>query len=345
MYFENLPNELFYEIFGYFNGFELYKTFSNLNTRFQNLIATSFLNFKLGGSSSYSQLDLQRIVEPNRHRTTSLCLKRIWNDSSAFTTFTIDSSFSRLESLAIYGIKSYDILPRLSGLISLPYLFSLILDIENHDTGPKDFSHIYRFIFSLATLKYNKVFSMVNTPDISLTIATNIQFSAMKYLNIEHSCKINDLITMLSYTPRLCRLGCREVIESIENINEVVVLLPDLTDISFRNFRLRFDVLEIFIKKIRSQLQQLRITTCWGEAYLDANRWERLFQEYIPQLRKFHFDHQIAVQHRSTTSPYYRGINQFLSSFWVEQGWSFQLKIYIHRDCSSEVTYSIRSDK
>ncbi|CAF3483928.1 unnamed protein product, partial [Adineta steineri] len=41
--FENLSNELIIEIFEYFNGYEICKSFSNLNSHFQQLINSSFV--------------------------------------------------------------------------------------------------------------------------------------------------------------------------------------------------------------------------------------------------------------------------------------------------------------
>jgi hypothetical protein len=350
MTIENLPNELFYEIFSYINSFDLYKIFSNLNMRFQHLLATSFLKFKIDLSSSYSKSDLhylyKHIIEPNKQQIISLYLKHIWNDATIFTIFNMSSSFSHLESLAVYGIRSSDILSHLSGLTSLPRLYSFTLDIENNDTDSEDFTNIYQFIFSLTTLKYNKILSKTNIPFISLTIATNIQFTTIEYLNIQHSCKLNDLITILSYTPRLGHLTCREVIGSIENIDGMSLSLCNLTHLVIRKFRLQFDIFEVFINKICSQLQKLCITTCQDEAYLDADRWERLIREHIPHLYQFYFDHQIFVyRRRFAMPPYYKGINRFISPFWIERGWIFRLKIDIGYDSSAVITYSIHSYK
>ena len=44
---ENLSNEIFYEIFDYFDGCDIYQAFSNLNYRFQQLIHSPSLLFKI----------------------------------------------------------------------------------------------------------------------------------------------------------------------------------------------------------------------------------------------------------------------------------------------------------
>ncbi|CAF3711886.1 unnamed protein product [Rotaria sordida] len=82
--FENLSNELFYEIFDYLEGCDLFKAFSNLNNRFQALLTSSSLRLKI---------DLRYREETILH----LGHDHPYNSYPAL--FKIDSSFSRLESL------------------------------------------------------------------------------------------------------------------------------------------------------------------------------------------------------------------------------------------------------
>ncbi|CAF3855641.1 unnamed protein product, partial [Rotaria sp. Silwood1] len=44
--FENLSNELLCEMFDYLDGFQLFQTFSNLNSRFEQLIHSSCVSIK-----------------------------------------------------------------------------------------------------------------------------------------------------------------------------------------------------------------------------------------------------------------------------------------------------------
>ncbi|CAF1050879.1 unnamed protein product [Rotaria sp. Silwood1] len=76
-YFENLSNELFYEIFEYLNGCELYKAFSNLNIHFHTLLQSPSLQFKIE-FRYYSKAILQYysayIVAQNKIRIISFTL-------------------------------------------------------------------------------------------------------------------------------------------------------------------------------------------------------------------------------------------------------------------------------
>ncbi|CAF0779182.1 unnamed protein product [Rotaria sordida] len=74
-YFENLSNELFYEIFDYLDGYEIYKAFSNLNTRFEVLLTSSSLRLKIDlryQKETILQYCSTYVVVPNKHRIISL---------------------------------------------------------------------------------------------------------------------------------------------------------------------------------------------------------------------------------------------------------------------------------
>jgi hypothetical protein len=44
---ENLSNEIFYEIFDYLDGYDIYTAFYNLNIRLKNLVMNSSLSMKI----------------------------------------------------------------------------------------------------------------------------------------------------------------------------------------------------------------------------------------------------------------------------------------------------------
>ncbi|CAF0737836.1 unnamed protein product [Rotaria sordida] len=69
--FENLSNELFYEVFDYLEGCDLFKAFSNLNSRFQAMVTSSSLRLKID-LRFHPEVILQYcstcVVVPNKHR-------------------------------------------------------------------------------------------------------------------------------------------------------------------------------------------------------------------------------------------------------------------------------------
>jgi hypothetical protein len=184
--------------------------------------------------------------------------------------------------------------------------------------------------------------SDIYQPIIPLPIATNNQFSAIEYFNIDHSCSLEDLISIFSFTPQLNRLICKELIRSNDNIKiEVPLILDNLTRIQIYECYLVFDKLETFIKMISSQLRVLHITTYWDATYLDADRWKRLISEHMPHLRELDFQHHEFIDDDFEVTKYHKLINRFRSSFWLMRQLVFELAVDVNDWTWSELIYSI----
>ncbi|CAF3553106.1 unnamed protein product [Rotaria sp. Silwood2] len=132
--FEDLSNELLCEIFHYLNGYELYKVFSNLNSRFEQLFHSSFFLFKTH-FYLFENDEIMNIFKQfmffNRHQIFSIRVNFIFYDSSISSSFLFDSSFDRLESIFFKNIKSDTIIPILINLSCLPNFFSLTIEASN----------------------------------------------------------------------------------------------------------------------------------------------------------------------------------------------------------------------
>ncbi|CAF4637511.1 unnamed protein product, partial [Rotaria sp. Silwood2] len=330
IYLENLSNELFYEIFDYLDSCDLYKAFSNLNIRFQNLIFRSSFPLKINfcaKSKSIIEEYCQHIIIPNIHRIISFNLRSELVIDQFFQYCTINSSFNRLESVILQELTDRQLLTMLFYLNSLPRLFSLTIDME--EDYYYNLGDTYRLIFSLSKLKYNKM-SLFGYEElfIEMPIILNERFSTIEYLIIDYSCTLNQLDYLLCHTPRLCHLRCERLVESDENVKKnQSTTLSHLTYISIGECQVEFDDFEMFFKEISFQLKVLYISISWNMSYLDANRWEQLIKKYMPQLKKFHFTYDQYIDDILNISSGHEFINQFTSSFWLEQKWFCQLKI------------------
>ncbi|CAF3151709.1 unnamed protein product, partial [Rotaria sp. Silwood2] len=339
---EDFSNELFYEIFDYFDAFELYETFSNLNIRFQYLLDSNIVRLKINFSSlilSDFGYRFINIIYSNRQRIVSLSLFDTSITNAFFSWIILDLSFHRLEYLFIFGLNSYKLLPFLLSLIILPRLFSLTIYI---DENIGDLSEAYRIIFSLPVLKYNKLSFEIDETYVPLSIVTHYDFSYLQYLILDHSCTLYVLTSMLSCTPQLYYLYCGFLHESNQCIqNDIKITLSNLISITIGRCYVQFDEFEIFIRKISSQLQILRITTSNDTAYLDGDRWEQLFTEYIPNLRKFEFKHHEFIEDNFEFTIHHALIHRFTSSFWIKRHWFIELIIDILDWSGIEIIYSI----
>ncbi|CAF1148202.1 unnamed protein product [Adineta steineri] len=334
--FENLSNELLYEIFEYLDAYDILKSFSNLNIRLQNLIISSsiLLRIKLDlKSTSLLEYRCQHVIIPNTHRIRSICLHDQILIEKFFDHCTIDSSFYRLESITLREIETETLLTILSYLNSLPRLFSLAICLEDDDDDDYyDLGNIYQFIFSLPSLKYNKLYAPGDKLQINIPHVINKKFSTIEHLVLNYRCTLNQLNSLLHYTPQLRHLFCNGVIGPDEDFkNDQWMKLSHLKSIRFDDVAASFDEFEVFIKEISSQLQVLNISEPENKTYLDGNRWERLIKEYMPQLKTFYFRFTQNIKNNMKTNLIDSSdgfINRFNSPFWFEQKWVCEIEVY-----------------
>jgi hypothetical protein len=194
-------------------------------------------------------------------------------------------------------------------------------------------------MFDLSKLKYNKFSLCGKKLSISLPMATNKQLTAIKYLIIQHSLIFSELSTIISYTPELYRLDFRHTYDSDATIGNILpITLSNLTYLSMDLSILNFDEFEMFIRKIYSKLKFLRLRISYEDiTYLNANRWEKIILQYLPQLEEFYFQYFESLDDEDEYPVYSEGLNQFSSSFWIKRQWIFDVEI-VRR----EIIYLIR---
>ncbi len=340
---ENLSNELFYEMFDYLDGYDIFQAFSNLNYRFYRLFNSSSLLFKI--SSFYSSSNdvntniYNQIMVFNRHQILSIDYLTLSNENRIISIVPIDFSFNHLEYLVLdLGQPKilYSLLPE---LINLPRLFSLTIDTYNYI---KDLGEIYQLLFRLPKLRFLKFSANEHRSplmSISLPIAATNQISPIEHLSIDHPFTFKELSTIISYTPQLHRLNL--INESIIKSNSQMIspmILSNLIYISIFMYDLKFDKFENLISQISSKLKVLYLVgSPYDPTYLDPERWEQLIIRYLPQLEKFHLKYYEYFQNDFTSRVHIDKLNEFFSSFWIERQWILGVEFE-----SSNIIYSIR---
>ena len=98
---ENLSNELFHEIFDYLDGIHIYEAFSNINYRFQQLLTSSPVLYKIELIYISSKARFMLIYQQIKHQIYSINFQIPVHINQLLTSFTIDFSFNRLKSLVI----------------------------------------------------------------------------------------------------------------------------------------------------------------------------------------------------------------------------------------------------
>ncbi len=323
-----MPNEFFYEIFDYLDGYHIYNSFSNLNHRFQQLLNSSSLLFKIKFDKSTSEEIIKPIILRNRHKILSIHLLKFYRDNETVSSLNIDSSFIHLQSLVMNSLGPEIIRLLFPQFVCLPRLFSL--SIHTWYTF-KDLSDIYQLIFQLPKLKYmNFAGYMPQHLDkpVSLPIATSEEFSPIEHLILDHHCTFEQLCNIISCTPQLRRLNIMDTLNGNPNIGIISsTTLSNLVNFSIQVYDLTFDKFEIFIRRINFKLKVLRMTACQDINYLVANRWEKLILQCLPQLEKFYLEYDEYTDDDFEFPTYPGELNQFTSSFWIERQWIFEAEI------------------
>ncbi len=327
---ENLSNEIFYEIFDYLDGYDIYQGFSNLNIRFENVIVSSSLLLKIQFSSqSNSSIEYRskQFIHSKRHRIISFR----FNDQLVLEKFLrlypIDLSLNHLESINVKQTSTFKFVVLLFYLRSLPRLFSLTAFLDRCDN---DLGDIYQMVFRLPFLKYLK-FEISDYKSAGLTIsrATSEEHTSIEYLSFYHYLTLNQLIDLLSYTPRLTNLYNYSIMKSGEIFqSEILMRLTSLVHLNICIHHLTFDEFQSFIIKFSSQLRVLSLTVFYQDKnYLDADRWERFIVVNIPYLTRFVLSYSENIDKNFKITPYYALINGFISTFWIEKQWIFRVLI------------------
>jgi hypothetical protein len=323
---EHLSNEILYEIFEYLDICFIYNIFSNLNIRFEYLLKYSSIPIKLNLSWT-SKLTFEHyyehIIVPNLSRIISLHIPNPLVIKSFLSSFSIDTLFTRLESLNFGRTNSNDIISLLNNLKLLPRLFSLSININDPSYS---INNIYQLITTLPVLKYCKISSENSEPIFSLPIhprQNKEKESSIEHLIINGICQLYQLDAILSYTPRLTHLSCHSLQIDNNKMPEPTIMI-NLRKLYIDLGSIPFNLFKLFLCKVSSQLEILRISANYQKSYLDANEWQQLISYHLPNLRIFdiQFKSELCNNHDKSIE-YDKLIEKFNSKFWFERNWFF----------------------
>ncbi|CAF1380686.1 unnamed protein product [Adineta ricciae] len=317
---ENLSNEIFYEIFKYVDGCDVFYSFSNLNHRFENLLKSLFFILNINSDHLKSKKYLRKIFKQifNCHQNQIIS---IYMDMSLSfkDTFSFDSSFNQLATLHLYNLESKKFLRNLSCLSNLSLLNLHICDPSI------DLNVIYEIVLTLPKLKTFHIKTDHNLKFSSLShIKKNL--NEIERLNIRDHCDFNEILSILSCSSSLSHLVYIQTNPIDYNIQiNSPIILSKLTHVYLRITGMKFHVLENFLKQISLKLQTLSLTTENEDMkYLDGNHWENYLSKNLPQLEKFYFKSYMKHHHRIDQ----RKLNQFLTSFWIKRQWILEINVH-----------------
>ncbi len=344
-HFEDLSNEIIYEVFEFLDFYCVYESFFNLNIRFENLLTHSnfLINIDLSLKSKRDfQFYYKNILIPYQHRIKSVHLSNPLIIERIFSTLGTPLAFTRLEKLTLHNIISILLEQILTHFISASCLFSL--DITCIDIV-QDGKNLYRQIFRLPQLKYCKLLCEHYISYGSIPVATN-EYSPIEYLVIKHQLQFHEVNDLLSYVPQLRRLSLNCISDSsyTKTVSSSIVL-NHLTHLSLDIYGFLFEQFECIMKNLfhLGQVLHIRILERNDGTYYDANRWKQLILTSLPYLRIFNIS--ISISHvrgsDNNIKQYISRIDEFNSSFWIERQWFFKHGVYHGRYYTDHYLYSI----
>ena len=325
---EHLSNDLFYEIFEHMDAYDIFHAFSNLNRRFQTLLYHS--SFPLQVDWSKVNVKFDHFCSQNLMSTSErLVYLHVSGNSSSIAfpeRFVINSSLNCLQSLVLNDASISLIQAILSQLTFMPHL------------------HTFKIALTLGFLKdeYAEIISDYYLSPSSNSFAGNNHFSTIKHLNLDFGCTARVLTCILSYTPQVRQLICKNVCESTEKMTKTVPIQLSYLIYFFINVcSLSCTNLEILIQHMACPLETFKIGSCYDQTYYDADRWKQLIVKHLPQLRDLEFHYATTLTDGTVTLPDTHSFDQFHSSFWIKRQWVSQQYIDTNHYPRSFPIYSI----
>ncbi|CAF1320004.1 unnamed protein product [Adineta ricciae] len=339
--FEDLANEIIYEIFDYLDSYHVHKAFFRLNYRFQSFLIESNLplriNIPLMSPSTFHRYN-DDIIQPNIQQIHSIHVSHYFMYDEQTLPLT---QMTFLRSLVIEKIESRCLQNLANQLILLSHLSSL--SIMTIDTV-KDKIGIYEQIFRLPSLRYCKLslenprYQSYDVPSIHLN-----EQSSIEHLVIDHQIKYIQLNSFLPYVPRLRHLSLHLSSDyEYSLINVPCHVLNNLTHLSLKStYKLRFETLERILINHFSLVEVLRLSV--SLTTLDANKWKQLISTHLSKLRIFDVRFIFYSYDNAENVAYEEQVTQFQSSFWIERQWFFHSEIIRFRYPEQKLFFSVNA--
>ncbi|CAF1127864.1 unnamed protein product [Rotaria sordida] len=339
--FEDLSNDIIYEIFDYLDTYHIYECFFNLNKRFHNILLDSILPIHVN-IPLRSKLNFDRyytdFIQPNKHRIQSLYLL----DPFAIDFFSslvehISKCF-QLQTLVLNEIDSKIIESLLTDLSSLNNLSSLSIRIgcdSNKIT-------IYNLIFYLPVLKYCKISFEEDVRLGSLPLCMN-PLSSIEHFIINDNYNLDEVEVILSYIPHVRHLSIEYQNKPDPKSTKIFLMVLDsLTHICVTGDRLELDSIEQFVKNHANQIKVVHISSFGLQS--DYAPWVKTISSYLSHVRVVDFPGEDMNHCRRVLQIYESIYNPRYNSFPYVRQWFFTHEpmpdAYLH-----EIFCSVRTHK
>ncbi|CAF1684293.1 unnamed protein product [Rotaria sp. Silwood1] len=289
MNLELLPNEIFLDIFDYFDGTDLLRAFYGLNSHLNYLLYKQFrwYRFKFRSVSKRNfDMICQQYFPFITDRVISLHLFNSDDTPEQLNLFSSYipsfSQFTHLQLLELFNIDSYKrLLKVLNECRHLNNLTHLKLHSCSFGNDQVDFQSIVNHIWSLPKLT-NCYFGITVKNQRRFCVPTIISSSLECITLFLSELTMNQINRLFEYTPRLKRLLKCDLARI--NDNYKASSLPKLIHLDISFYSDDVSKLILFLQNIPN-LRHLNIDIF--TKLIDGHQWEQIIRNYLPKLKTF----------------------------------------------------------
>lgn len=327
MKLEFLPNEVLLVIFDYINSIELLSLFSNLNTRFNDLLSHRWRKYRLNFRSiNKNDVDLicRRALPNIIDRIITLDLS---DDDD--TPYLIEQFFSyrfslrqmtHLVRLSLYQLRSSyilnDILSQLARLRHLTYF-----KIDQIHFGMEEIDQFTRITWSLPNLTHFHI-AGANfrhyrcLPELTIYSSFKQLYMLDSYFTLEQLAHLLECALFLEdLSITISQNSTRHVLTFDPFLNN---LSPSLTVLNIEIVSLQSLEQLRYLFLMMPNLHELTIKICNSQQVINGDDWEQIIRGYLSELKLFHLSMSFSLNRYQNVKEYvHQLLNSFRTPFWL----------------------------
>ncbi|CAF1466635.1 unnamed protein product [Adineta steineri] len=326
MIFEELPNEIVYEIFDYLSAVDLLLCFFNLNSHFNKLLYEqlnkSHFDFRRISKVNFDYI-CEKYISSLVDQITSIHLSNDDNTPSQIKLFLAHDNFklrqfTNLKSISLSYVQSKQLLDQIMIECSyLPCLTHFCLDSDGIEMDESDAEYFVYCLSELSTLIYCYL-------DISCEFEVNFKkFSPdeshistlLKHLTLGSiECSLGLLNRLLQCMPNLQSLK----MDYRDNYEAYELLIPNLS-ITRLEIRL-YDTVSNLNNMLKTMHNLYYLTCTLFDDYINGNQWEEMIRKSLSKLKTINIQMKYEPPNNENKEVQLNEIvESFRTEFWINE--------------------------
>lgn len=323
MNFESLPNEIFLDLFDYFDGTNLFYAFYRLNYRFSHLLCKQYRTFHFKFKSiSKHKFDIicEQYLPFITDQVITLSLSN-GDDTPQqidlfFSYISSINQFTHLRSLSLFNFRTYKIIMKIIDQChELRHFTRLKFKTCSFTSSHRHFQSIVNNIWSLPKLIHFEC-DVICIVRPGFSAAVKISSSLQRLSLVQRRTTLNQINQLFEYTPHLKHLSI--IVKHLIDSDYLPSSFPTLINLNIHVSNV-FDMSQIiYLLQNIPNLRRLNINL--KSNLIDGYKWEQIIDNYLPNLKIFQFQMQHILDfNQNIQEKLTELIHPFRSSFWIDK--------------------------